>query len=852
MRIPLFAHPTRYLSVLVLIALFLSLPVLIGCGATAVSAPSTGSPLVITTPLNVAVSNTSFPTAVVVGDVSSSPQAVTVTNNSGQSITFVVDRIDPAPFVTGYGGMMETGSVIVQRNYGSTCQQYVLATATLAPGTTCQFNVYLFPTATGMVSGTVKVEYVPTPVNPLLSISRSGGVRNVVTQNPVANLQAGNYVTIIGTPDDPCCVLGTQNTNYNDTRKILTVTDSTHFTIDDTSSTGLAPVTNQGFVSDAYPAFDTFVAIGNVSGTGLAPPVFDAAHPPALPLGIASDYSGTVMDTHYTAPSACTGAVISDTPSLTQRLQNAACGEVLCVQAGTPIQGVFTLKNIAGCTQYSYLISSDYTNSAFPAAGTRVQSSDEPHLGILQSNTPAPTLQADVGASYWRVVGMELTRALNVSGSVFGPFYMTNYNSPAKSTAAINHHLICDRCYIHRQDADTAGMSVGVEMDGNNLAVIDSYIGNIGQATGDDTAIGNCNGNGPLKVVNTYLEATGMATIFGGCDPALIGSYPQDIEFRNNVYTKRLVWKTTALGHVKNLLEFKTGARALITGNLLQYNWADEQPGDAIVIEPANQHGSGVANRVRDLTFDYNVLAHSDHAFATVATGYLYPTAQTRRILIRNMLLQDIGGINSQWVTGGFTCPSVFSCGWLVGSISGGGAGAKYGPMIPLADLGIDHVTAFTAAGVYDMSGPAQGVQNVFTTNNLSLEGFGVAGDSQSAGNNAIGYYMSNPTFKTNVMIGTTSDASNYPSKDPSGSGATAFYWEDINSVSTNPNLFTDWANCDAGNFAILSCALTPTSIYLSGGTRQASDGKQVGADINGVATRTACTATGAACNPLP
>jgi hypothetical protein len=820
--------------------------------STPVQTASAGLAISVLTPLNLTVSNAGFATAVVIGDVSATPQAITVTNNSGSNVTFVVDHIERASNHAGYGGMMETGSVLVQRNYGNTCQPYVTATATLQPGKSCQFNVYLFPTAAGAVSGTAKVEYVPTPINALISISIGSGVRQVITQNPVANLQVGNYVTIIGTPDDPCCNLGTQITNYNDTRKILSVTDSTHFTIDNSDSPQLAAVNNQGFISDAYPAFDTFVATANVSGTGAAAPAFDAAHPPALPLGIASDYSGTVMDTRYTAPAACSAAVISDAATLTARLQNASCGEVLCLQAGTPIQGLFTLKNIAGCTQYSYLISSDYTNSAFPLAGRRVQPSDEPHLGILQGNNIGPTLQADLGAAYWRVVGVELTRASGVSGSTYGPFYMSKYGFPATGAATVNHHIICDRCYVHRQDADTNGMTVGVEMDGNNLAVIDSYIANIGQASSDDTAIGNCNGNGPIKVVNTYLEATGMATIFGGCDPPWIGSYPQDIEFRNNVYTKRLAWQTSAVGYIKNLLELKNGERVLVTGSLFQYNWADEQAGTAIVFEPANQHGSGVANRVKDVTFDYNVLAHSLHGFATLATGYLYPTAQTRRILIRNMLFQDIGGINSQWVTGGWTCPSSFNCGWLVPSISAGGAGAKYGPTIPMADFAIDHVTSFTPAGVYDMSGAQQGIQNVFTTNNMLLEGNGVAGDAQSPGNSAIGYYMLNPTFKTNAMIGTPTDASNYPSLDPSGSGSQAFWWEDVNTVGTNTNLFTDWGNCNSGTYSISACALNATSYYLPGRIRQASDGKQVGADINGIGNRTACTTTGASCNPLP
>src|SRR5207248_1274899 len=137
---------------------------------------------------------------------------------------------------------------------------------------------------------------VPKPTNPLVSISRSNGVRVVITQNPVANLAIGRYVTVIGTPDDSCCNPGSQIANFNDTRKVLSITDSTHFTVDDRDTAPLSTVNGQGFISDAYPAYNWMHVTANVSGTGAAEPLFDASHPPALPNGINLDYTGTVMD----------------------------------------------------------------------------------------------------------------------------------------------------------------------------------------------------------------------------------------------------------------------------------------------------------------------------------------------------------------------------------------------------------------------------------------------------------------------------------------------------------------------------------------------------------------------------
>jgi hypothetical protein len=805
----------------------------------------------VLTPLNLAVSNAGFATPVVVGEVSTTPQVITVTNNTGSDVTFVVEKFSDT-FPNQLGAIVETGAAIVQRVKGDTCQPRRTDTATLANGASCQFNVDLIPNAVGSVTGTVKLEYVPKPTNPIVSISRSGASQSVVTQNPVANLQVGAYVSIIGTPDDVCCNANILSDNYNDTLKVLSVTDSTHFTTAD-PGTPIVPVSNQGFISDAYTSYDAFNTVANVTGTGLAEPQFDATHPPALPLGIASDYSGTVMDTHYTAPAACTGSIIADGPTLTSRLASASCGDVLCVQAGTTISGNFTLPQINGCTTYTQLISSDYANSAFPAAGTRVQSTDEPHLGIIQASSTGPAIQTAFGAAYWRLTGLELTRVTNGAAAVYGPLSMGN--GQATDATTIPNHIICDRCWIHRQESDPTEMVIGADMSGNYLAVIDSRIENIG--VGEDTAAGNCNGNGPLKLVNNYLEASGETVIWGGCDPNWVGSYPQDIEMRLNYYTKRLAWKSLpgqgVTTNVKNLLEFKSGVRALVLDSIMEYNWINGQNGTALLVTPANQDGSNPTNRVQDITYNYIELRHATNGINLNSTSiYGLASGYTRRLLFKNMLLQDVGGgSSSPWVT---TVPCDNSCGQFMNF--GGQIGAKLGPMVPIKDVLMDHITDFSTALFFDFSGPQNGAVNIGVTNSLLWEGTygggGIIGSGVGAANTAINYFMVNPVFRTTTWIGNVNDAGYYPATDPSGSGSPAFWWEDVGTVGSNANLFSDSSNCNAGTYSIAACGLNPGSIYNAGGSRHASDGTQVGADITGLATRTACVMTGAACNPLP
>ncbi len=805
--------------------------------------------------LNVTVSNANFPVPVVVGEVSEAPQIITVTNNTGSDVTFVVEKYSDN-FQGQLGGMVETGAAAIQRRKGDTCQPRRTETATLARGASCQFNVYLIPNAEGPATATVKVEYVPKPTNPIVSISRSAGLRYVVTQNPVANLQVGSYVTIVGTPDDPCCNADAVADNYNDTRKVVSITDATHFATDDQGwpmTPPLAPVNNQGFISDAYIGYDAFNTVANVTGTGLPEALFDAAHPPTLPLGIASDYTGTVMDTHYTAPAACTGSIISDAATLTSRLAGASCGDVLCVQAGATISGNFTLPKINGCSTYTHLISSDYLGSAFPIAGTRVQPSDEPHLGIIQASKPGPAIQTALGAAYWRLTGLELTRIANGAAGAWGPLYINN--DAATDATSIPNHIICDRCWIHRQDTDTTDMTRGAEIGGDYLAIVDSRIENIG--VGEDGTVGNCNGNGPLKLVNNYLEASGETVLLGGCDPSWIGSYPKDIEIRRNYLTKRLAWKSLpsqgVTTNVKNLLEFKTGARALVLDSIMEYNWVNGQNGTAILITPANQNGSNPTNRVQDITFNYIVLRHTTNGINLNPTSiYGLPTGYTRRLLFKNMLLQDVGGgASSPWVT---TSPCGNNCGEFMNL--GGNYGTKFGPMVTTKDVLIDHITEFSTASFFYFNGPQNGTVNVGITNSLLLEGTyatgGILGTSASSGNSAISKFMVNPVFRTSTWIGNTADASKYPSTDPSGSGSPAFWWEDIGTVASNPNLFSDWSNCNAGTYSIAACALQPGSIYNAGGSRKSSDGTQVGADIPGLQSRTACVLSGTKCNPLP
>src|SRR5207248_1132232 len=172
-------------------------------------------------------------------------------------------------------------------------------------------------------------------------------------------------------------------------------------------------------------------------------------------------------------------------------------------------------------------------------------------------------------------------------------------------------------------------------------------------------------GNGPFKVVNTYLEAAGENIMLGGCDPTWVGSYPQDIEIRNDYFYKQLAWRSlppATQTSVKNLFELKSGQRVLVQDSILENNWMNGQNGTAILFTPGNQHGSNVTLRVQDVTFDRVVLRHTTHAINVTAASTYFPSAYTRRLLFKDMLFQDVGGgAASPWVAAPGTCDN--SCG---------------------------------------------------------------------------------------------------------------------------------------------------------------------------------------------
>jgi hypothetical protein len=280
-----------------------------------------------------------------------------------------------------------------------------------------------------------------------------------------------------------------------------------------------------------------------------------------------------------------------------------------------------------------------------------------------------PAFQIAAGAGYVRLAGIEVYSVSTVGGSgSMNPYTQSLIYGATGNTGPSCDHVTVDRSYIHGTEP-TIDVRQGVTVNCSNFAVIDSYISDIHQSTYDSQAILGYFTNGPIKIVNNYLEATGENIMFTGTissNPFV----PSDIEIRNNWIRKPLSWDgpLTIPPHnkwaVKNLLEFKLGQRAPIDGNTFENVWVSAQTGWAIGL--GVRVGGNLTPVVEDLTFSNNILKNVSSGFDvsgyddSCVTGCSSPGEERRIALYNNLVL--LGDTTQP----GYAPPNAYSFGVLI------------------------------------------------------------------------------------------------------------------------------------------------------------------------------------------
>jgi hypothetical protein len=356
------------------------------------------------------------------------------------------------------------------------------------------------------------------------------------------------------------------------------------------------------------------------------------------------------LDTTYAPPTRGKLIPVIAGGDLQAALHASQPGDVIELQAGATFIGNFTLPKKPGA-DWIYIRSS--AHALLPEPGTRVLPS---HAGLMaRIDTPnrTPAITTGAAAHHYRFVGIEVTaRGATRSTGPFSDNNVVYLESEGGQTAPsqVPTDITFDRCYIH--GTPTGSVRRGIAMNGARMAVVDSYLSDFHEVGADSQAVSGWNGPGPFKIVNNYLEGAGENLMFGGADPSIPDLVPSDIEIRRNHLFKPLSWK---IGHptfagtpwsVKNLFELKSARRVLAEGNLLEHNWQHDQNGFAILFTVRNQDGGAPWSSVEDVTFRRNILRHSGGGFNILAADNNFPSQQTKRILIRDNLLDDISSVN--------------------------------------------------------------------------------------------------------------------------------------------------------------------------------------------------------------
>jgi hypothetical protein len=579
-------------------------------------------------------------------------------------------------------------------------------------------------------------------------------------------------------------------------------------------------------------------------------------------MAVAAKASNSAFDGPAELPRVFMQTLMANTPSpgatimvpaggnLQTAINAASCGDTLQLQAGATFSfgGLLTIPAKSCDNAHWITIRTSAPNSSLPPEGTRLTPcyagvSSLPGRPALKCSSTANVLAKIVftgvsgdgpisfaaGANHYRLVGLEITRGT--------PGAKLTSLVSVKGGAAVNN-IIIDRSWLHGTAQDET--QSGIRLNGVSYgAIVDSTftdfhcISVVGACTDAKAIAGGVSTtqDGPYKIVNNFLEASGEGILFGGGGAT---TTPADIEIRRNHFFKPMTWMRGTPGFVggvggypfivKNHFELKNAQRVLFEANIVENVWGGfSQNGFSLELTPKNQH---------------------------LGTTNICPRCQVTDVTIRYSLISHAGG--------GIVMATVIS-----GNGTNGGmalAGARYS----IHDVVFDDISA----SKYNGSGTLFLVANTWTANVLNsvsinhVTGFPDPNShSLTLGNDINFPSMFGFTFTNNIVLaarypvwniggGSTSCAySNIPKQSISTCFNTYAYgfnaivatptafpssvWPTGNFFPSSPTAvgFVNYNNGNGGDYHLLS-----SSPYKNAG----SDGKDLGADINAIQAATA------------
>ena len=595
---------------------------------------------------------------------------------------------------------------------------------------------------------------------------------------------------------------------------------------------------------------------GNAGGYNFTIKVKDASAKTATRNFSINILAGGNLDGPAELPRVTVSSAMSDSPTpgtvipvnagadLQAALNSAHCGDTVELQAGATFNGVFYLPAKSCDDAHWIVLRSGAADSALPAEGQRAtpcysgvsslpgrpsfncKSPQKSMAKLVYNKTADGPIILRNGANHYRLIGLELTR---VAGGRIAPTLI------GVEPGGLADHIIIDRCWLHGTAQDET--QLGVSVNGTNyFAVIDSYLNDFHCTSGtgtcsDSHAVAGGLGDhqdGPFKIENNFLEASGESVFFGGGAATVT---PADIEIRRNHIYKPWQWMSGSPnfvggpdGHpfvVKNHIELKNATRVLIEANIMENTWGGfSQNGFGLLLSPKNQHTQHNGNvcplcQVTDITIRYSRISHAgggmqlatSNSGSGVDDGGGAALAGTRWS-IHDVVIDDI---NRSYVGGG----SLFEVmnGW---------------PANPLNTVSINHITGFPDPDghLFIMGNKAENpsmhsftfTNNLVTTARYPVWNAGGGKTSCAISDtpvNVVATCFTTYSFANNALL-------NYPQQFPPSSWPTGnLFAPDMKNVG-----LTQYNNGINGNYE-----LQHNSPYKNAGT----DGRDLGADIDGL-----------------
>lgn len=262
-----------------------------------------------------------------------------------------------------------------------------------------------------------------------------------------------------------------------------------------------------------------------------------------------------------------------------------------------------------------------------------IQATHAAAMPKLSSTGATYLMENDPGAHHYRFIGIEFIKTATYGGGIV----IWNGSDPGVF-ANIPTDIIIDRCIV-RHVGDVVKLTLFQVIRG---AVIDSVLLLTTPNSGDSNAIWYTNSPGPMKIWNNELLSSGE-TVFFGAGEYIPNYRAEDVEVRRNLIRG---------GTGKNLLEWKSGLRVWLAGNIFQ---DDNGAGQAasLMLTPRPDEGP-TTDFTDDILVEYNFFRRVKTPFTWSGRDpdSIHPEVTSTRIAYRQNYANPVDRIQNSWNLG--------------------------------------------------------------------------------------------------------------------------------------------------------------------------------------------------------